>query len=232
MKTLFDQFERTESSPMAYGGSVFDFCNRVDRPEWARVRAELEDWYSHYPDRDRQLRKHFRNRRRNDQHFGAWWELYMYTFYRRLGYEITVHPTLPNIKKTKPDFLITRDGEGAYVECKAVLERTRSATEAAILNCTNRASHPDFILELDIDQEGTHQPSCARIRSRIEKWLQRLNADDVIAARDAGKPLPILPLEIDRWQLLYTARPVPPNSAANIRACWPCTRCASCGTTT
>jgi hypothetical protein len=207
--TLFDQFERIDSSPMAYGGSVFDFYNRDARPEWARLRAELEDWYSHYPDKDGQLRKHFRNRKRNDQHFGAWWELYMYTFYRRLGYEITVHPKLPNGKK--PDFLITRDGEGAYVECKVVIERTRSANEAAILNCTNKASHPDFILELDVDQEGTQQPSCAKIRSRIEKWLQRLNADDVIAARDAGRPLPTLPLSIGDWELLYTANPVPPE---------------------
>jgi hypothetical protein len=60
----------------------------------------------------------------------------------------------------------------------------------------------------------------AQIRTPIERWLRRLNADDVIATRDAGRPLPTLPLEIDGWQLLYTARPVPPNSAANIRACW------------
>jgi hypothetical protein len=86
---------------MAHCGSVFDFYNRVDRPEWARVRDELEDWYSHYPDDDGELRKRFRSRR-HDQHFGAWWELYTYTFYRRLEYEITVHPTLPNGEETKP----------------------------------------------------------------------------------------------------------------------------------
>jgi hypothetical protein len=48
-ETLFDDIERTDSSPMAYGESVFDFYNRVDRPEWARVRSELDEWYSHYP---------------------------------------------------------------------------------------------------------------------------------------------------------------------------------------
>ena len=69
-----------------------------------------------------------------------------------------MHPTLPNYD-TKPDFLVTRNSEGAYVECKAVLERTRSTNEAAILNCTNKASHPDFILELDIDQEPGNRAS-------------------------------------------------------------------------
>jgi hypothetical protein len=195
---------------MAYGGNVFDFYNRVARPEWARVRDELEEWYSHCRDSRGELRKNFRNRR-PDQHFGAWWELYMYTFFRRLRYEIVVHPTLPNDKKTKPDFLITRDGAGTYVECKAVLEKARTALEASILKSTNKASHPDFILELDIDQEGSRQPRVAQIRTPIEKWLQGLNADDEIAARDAGKPLPTLPLKIGDWELLYTARPVPPE---------------------
>ena len=198
--TLFYQIQRADSSPMAYGGSVFDFYNRDDRPEWARVRDELEDfWYSHYPGCDGELRKRFR-KRGHDQHLPA----------ARLRDRGAPHAAQLR-HQARPDFLVTRNSEGAYVECKAVLERTRSTNEAAILNCTNKASHPDFILELDIDQEGTRQPSVAHIRTPIEKWLRRLNADDVIADRDAGKPLPTLPLEIDDWQLLYTAHPVPPE---------------------
>ncbi|MDI3312950.1 MAG: hypothetical protein QJR12_01285 [Mycobacterium sp.] len=207
-KTLFDQFARNDSSLMSYGGSVFDFYNRVDEPKWARVRDELEEWYSHYPDHGGRLRKDFRSRDQ-DQHFGAWWELYMYTFYRLLEYEVTPHPTLPNGKK--PDFLITRDGAGTYVECKAVIERPRNALEAWIFDCTNKASHPDFILILDIEQEGRQQPRIAQIRTPIEKWLQGLNADDEVAAREAGKPLPTLPLPIGDWQLLYTAYALPPE---------------------
>ncbi|ORV09654.1 hypothetical protein AWB95_17720 [Mycobacterium celatum] len=194
---------------MSYGGSVFDFYNRIDRPEWARVRDELEDWYRHYRNDSEKLRTDFRSPD-NDQHFATWWELYVYTFYRLLGYEITVEPTLPNGKK--PDFLITRDGVGAYVECKAVVERSVSALEASILECTDKASHPDFVVELDIEQEGSLQPAVAKIRTPLEKWLQELNADDVIDDLEAGKPLPTLPLEIDGdWQLLYTAWPVPPE---------------------
>jgi hypothetical protein len=169
--TLFDQCERTDSSPMAYGENVFDFYNRINRPEWARVRDELEIWYSYHPDPCGELRSHFRGDRQ-DQHFGAWWELYMYTFYRKLGYEITVHPTLPNGKEDKPDFLVCRDGACAYVECKAVIERARTALEASILDATNTASHPDFMLELEIEQEGSQQPSAAKIRASIEHWLR------------------------------------------------------------
>jgi hypothetical protein len=141
--------------------------------------------------------------------------LYVFTFYRKLGYEVTVHPELPNGRPDKPDFLIRRDGSAAYVECKAVIERLRTAVEAAILDATNTATHPDFILELDIGREGSHEPSAAKIRASIENWLQGLNADDEIAARDAGEPLKTLPLEIGGWELTYTAHPVVPEQRGN-----------------
>ncbi|OBG30967.1 hypothetical protein A5672_27175 [Mycobacterium alsense] len=199
---------------MAYGENIFHFYNRIDRPEWARVRDELESWYNYHPDPDGQLRDHFRGKR-HDQHVGAWWELYVFTFFRKLRYEITLHPELPNGRPDKPDFLISRDGAAAYVECKAVIERSRTAVEAKILDATNTASHPDFILELDVESEGTQEPSAAKIRAGIENWLQGLNADNEIAARDAGKPPKTLRLQIGGWDLLYTAHPVPAAQRGN-----------------
>jgi hypothetical protein len=70
-QSLFNDRLRTDSAPKSYGESVFEFYNRVDRPEWARVRDELDDWYSEYPDDGRDLRNRFRNPG-VDQHFGAW----------------------------------------------------------------------------------------------------------------------------------------------------------------
>jgi hypothetical protein len=124
--TLFDDRSRSGPAYKTDGESVFDFYNRVDRPEWARARDELEDWYSQYPDDNGDLRKRFR-KPGADQHFGAWWELWVYTFYRLLGYEVTPHPTMPN--GTKPDFLVSRNGRSTYVECKAIPEKSRSANE-------------------------------------------------------------------------------------------------------
>lgn len=205
-RKLFDQIERTNSAHKPYGGeSVFQFMNRVDRPDWARVRDELDDWYSEYPDSDNDLRNRFR-KRREDQHFGAWWELYIHTFYRRLGYAVDVHPTMPN--GTRPDFVVTRDGVSTYVECKAIPEKPRSAHEAWILDCTNKANHPDFLLELEIEREGTEQPKADAIRTPLEKWLNRLNADGVLADFRAGKELPRYELTVKDWRLIYTAYPV------------------------
>lgn len=199
---------------MAYRETIFNFYNRINRPEWARVRDELDSWFRYHPDPDGQLRDHFRGKR-HDQHVGAWWELYVFTFFRKLGYEVIVHPELPNGRPDKPDFLISRHGAAAYVECKAVIERSRTGAEAAILDATNTAKHPDFILELDVECEGSQEPSAAKIRASIENWLQGLNADDEIAARAAGEPPKTLGLKIGGWELLYTAHPVTSEQRGN-----------------
>jgi hypothetical protein len=204
-ETLFDDIERTDSSPMAYGESVFDFYNRVDRPEWARVRSELDEWYSHYPDDDNDLRNRFQDPRQ-DQHFGAWWELWVFTFYRHLRYKIAVHPTMPNGKR--PDFVITRDGKSTYVECKAMPEKRRSANEALILDCTNEVKNPDFLLELEVDQEGPQTPSCKEIKRQLRYQLELLDADEVIGDREAGKEFPYFNVGVQDWVLTYTAYPV------------------------
>jgi hypothetical protein len=204
-QSLFDVRQRTDSAPKSYGESVFEFYNRVDRPEWARVREELEDWYSEYPDDGGDLRSRFRNPG-VDQHFGAWWELWVFTFYRHLGYDVSVHPTMPN--GTRPDFVVTRDGLRAYVECKAIPEKRRSANEAQILDCTNEVKDHDFFLELEIDETGSQTPSCNEIKKQLREQLELLDADEVSNGREAGKEFPYFHVRVQDWLLTYTAYPV------------------------
>lgn len=205
-QTLFNGRPRGGPRYKTDSESVFDFYNRADGDSWERVRDELETWYSRYPDTDGDVRKRFRHPA-TDQHFAAWWELWVYTFYARLGYQVLPHPTMPNGKK--PDFLVTLDGTSTYVECKAIPEKPRSANEAGILDCTNEVKNPDFWLELDIEEEGTQTPSCNEIKAQLEKRLELLNADEVISERDAGNDLPDFQVRVQDWVLTYTAYPVP-----------------------
>lgn len=93
--------------------------NRVDQPLWCRVRGQLEEWFREYPmDAAADLAGRFRDSNPL-QHFAAWWELYLFTLYRRLGYSVTVHLTVSGTAK-QPDFLVTRGDEELYVEAAAV----------------------------------------------------------------------------------------------------------------
>lgn len=87
---LFDDIIGTDPSPASDIKGSFHFLNRVAKPSWQRVRDLLEDWYAEYPDDNDDLRNRFRESA-GTQHYGAWWELYVYTLYRRLGYKVVTH---------------------------------------------------------------------------------------------------------------------------------------------
>jgi len=109
-----------------YGGparqteSSFHFLNRAAGKAWGAVRELLENWYASYPDETGDLRMRFRQ---DDprQHVAAWWELYIYVLFERLGYAVEVHPAADGTHN-KPDFCISKDGEVMYVECTVLFE--------------------------------------------------------------------------------------------------------------
>src|SRR5690348_8101098 len=108
MSGIFDDIDRTNSEPKSHTESSYHFLNRVARPEWELVRNLIDGWFSHYP---QAAQADLRSRLRDDdyaQHIGAWWELYTYTLFRRLGHQVSIHPVLKNTRR-QPDFLVTRD---------------------------------------------------------------------------------------------------------------------------
>ena len=112
--TLFDDFERTNPSPRAYDEDTFSFLNRVDQPYWQRIRDALGQWYAEYPDAEPgfPLRARYRDPA-PAQHYGAWWELYLYRLFRCLGFEVEVEPDVPG---GKPDFRMARRDDSFLVE--------------------------------------------------------------------------------------------------------------------
>src|SRR5271165_6161931 len=102
---LFDASDRSDNSPGRHTEKSFHFLNRRAGAPWDRVRDHLESCYAAFPDEH----KHgLVTRLRNDderQHLPAWWELYTFTLFDRLGYAVEVHPELPGSKKN-PDFLV------------------------------------------------------------------------------------------------------------------------------
>ena len=72
-----------------------------------------------FDDPERELLGRFR-KNKDAQHLPAWWELYVHRLFVCLGYEVTVHPELPE-RSEKPDFLVTRGTESLYVEATTAL---------------------------------------------------------------------------------------------------------------
>jgi hypothetical protein len=166
--TLFDAFERTDASPGRYDENRHRFLNRIDQPDWQRIREELERWYADFPDDQRNfdLCKRFRRPEPN-QHFGACWELYLHHLFRRLGFHVEVDPPVPG---GTPDFRMTRDSDSFLVEATTSFSGIvdgdrRPIREAAILAAVDQATNPNFTVRLEIEQIGRDQP---KVRDLIE----------------------------------------------------------------
>lgn len=224
--TLFDQFERDQPGPFPYSASSFEFLDRVAGERASAIRELLEDWFREYPDdtpadkSKTKLRKAFQNRDEG-QHLGAWWELYIHTLFRRLGYSVTVHPEVAGIS-TRPDFIVNSGPSSMYVECTVVSATDgpitqNPAVEAAIYDAINTVTNPNFLITLTIKQEGTEQPSVRRIAGPLESWLGTLDPDEVLtdveSARQRGElaVVPKLDLQVRDWVLTFKAWPNPPD---------------------
>lgn len=208
---LFDDVERVDPEPARPGEDSFAFLNRIDSPYWAKVRAELERWFSEFPPAHAaDLRARFRSRL-PDQHFSAWWELYLFRLFGSLGYEIEVHPEIDG-SKTHPDFRLTRGEDRFYLEAATVFsgiveEGRHGERESWILGTLNEARSDNFFVGIEFDRVGTARPRKAEIRP-VEKWLGSLDPDQVATEHREHGDLPSFRLETRDWVIDLEAFPV------------------------
>lgn len=207
---LFDDFIRVDASPAKFTESSFSFLNRANWPEAEAVRTLLETWFSTYPALEQQKLKNTFMNPTYSEHLGAWWELYVYTLYRTLGYAVEVHPDLPDTdSQKKPDFLVSNDQASFYVECTAVSPRSHSGEQSGsgqawIYDAINEVDNPNFYVGLRIHQVGTQQPRVRNVRHQLTGWLSRLDPN-------TSDEIPPLLLEVKDWKLSVTAYPIPPD---------------------
>ena len=217
---LFDDYERTDESQPRTSEDAYSYLNRLAGEEGFRIRSMLEDWFAQYDADDEEkerLRESFIDKDPGI-HLGAWWELYTYSLYRRLGYSIEVHPELDHVDTT-PDFLVTRGAESMYVECTVVSAldgpvTQRPAIEAAICDAVKEIADDDFLIGIKFKTVGNETPSVSQIKADIANWVKDLDhsqaLNDAETANATGE-LAALPEEdfVSRdWVLTGVAFPV------------------------
>jgi len=118
---LFDDFERINGNPAEHGESLYTFLNRAAGEYWQSVRDVLTEWLSHYPEVERStLISRFRRTDRRG-FLGAFWELYLHEVFRRLGFEIALHPAVSGTTH-RPDFRLQLGTAITFVEAVTIYE--------------------------------------------------------------------------------------------------------------
>lgn len=197
---LFDDIERNDYERAQYAESQFAYLNRTARVEFARIRDELERWFSRYPPSGQaELRARFRSRF-NSQHQAAFFELFLHELLLRLRCQVTLHPNIPNVTR-KPDFLVkSPTGECFYIEAAIVtMESDAEAAARARMNdvydvLNRRVDSPDFFLWINTDGVSTTPPPARKIASFVSERLAELDPDEITRLYESGRIE-----EIPRW---------------------------------
>lgn len=208
---LFDETPRSDPRPASDIEDSFTFLNRVAGPYWERVRQELNRWYAAFPDERGGLRSRFR-KRPPQQHYAAWWELYLHRLFSCLGFEIGVERPLPHTSK-RPDFLLSRADGSFFLEATTVFsgiveEGRHGARESEVRHAINTIKNRSWHVGLNFNHVGRLTPSRVSLTEPIAKWLAKHDPDAVLAQLAAGGDAPRTTIPVDDWELDLVAMPV------------------------
>jgi hypothetical protein len=180
MENLFDDIERTFLGPSNYNESEYNYYNRSARKDIQIIRTKLEEWYCLIPDSEKKEIKSRFKLKFDD----VFYELFLYNLFINLGFQITIHPSVPD-SDNKPDFLIKKGKLEIYIEAKiskgkSNKEEARERMRNLFYDAINRISTENFILQIeDIQFISGDQPQTKNIITEIENKLHSLDPDIV-----------------------------------------------------
>jgi len=178
--TLFDDKNRTYLEPATHNENTYDYFDRSARQDVSNVRQVLNEWFENYP----LTEKHELKSRFKKTFSSAFYELFIYTLFSHQGFEITIHPEVPNSNK-RPDFLLKKDDIEFYIEAKEA--KDESSEQQSIKRRTNQIydslntiQSPNFFLRIsELTLKTTRQPTTKKIINIVENELKSIEPDKV-----------------------------------------------------
>ncbi|AZI32424.1 hypothetical protein [Kaistella carnis] len=173
---LFENKPRKFQGPADENETIYNYYDRSARKDIGNVRELLESWFENLPNNEKNETKE-RFKKNFDSVF---YELFLYNFFLKLGFEIIIHPIIKNTKK-RPDFLIKKDNLEIYVEAK--ISEAKSEVEKSFDNLIRRfydkiskikSDHFIFHIE-ELTIKTTNQPSTKELKAKILEKLATLN---------------------------------------------------------
>lgn len=215
MDNLFDIFNRTYLDNANNNYNTYDYYNKSARSDISKFRETLESWFSKYPLLERKdLKSRFKK-----EFYSPFYELFLYQLFSKLGYNIIIHPEVPNSTKS-PDFLISKDNIEIYIEAKVVTNITKEQEalerkKNEFYDNLNKLKSNSFYLDIEHFEILTNkQPSTKGVISYIEKKLNEIDPDllsDEIEKYGFDK-LPIIKYNKDGIHIIV--KPIPVKSSA------------------
>lgn len=216
MKRPFSIVRRSDQRSRRGHDTSYDYLNRSARLEAFAIRSLVREWLRSYPSTHRaEWCSRFESGEDLD-FYSSFWELYLYTYFKRLGFEIEVAPGSDGGAFKAPDFLLSRGELRFYLEATTAhgsapdeprIRRWKTDVRIAL----DKISSRDFFVTLDWEAKPSEQPACAGLQHRVRNWLSRLNYFDVRDAfYDDDQQVPELRLELGGGRIRLT--PIPKSN--------------------
>ena len=213
-KPLFDRQDPFEIPIRGGFVSRFDFANRSQSSFMQKAREQLEQWFKRYPSNRSSLRSRFRSKK-DANHDGALFELFLHELFLRLGLTVEVDPEID--RGSHPDFLVKGSNRTAYVEATYLKQRFETPPlEKTVLEAIDElgSQSPAGIgLHVEVDGELTMQPKLKPIMQKVLKWLESLDPLAIDWECEFNLCLPVDSMYGD-WRLVLHA--VPRGSAKSL----------------
>lgn len=213
-RAVFSDRSRSDPSPRRHNERLYAFLDRVAGPWFDGVRTLLQDWLDSSPEGfASRVAREFRTRR-DRQLYAAFWELYQFALWSRIGFEVEPEPAVWGSSRLA-DLLVKGDLGEALIEATVSFDEETdspaSRRQGDAYAALDRTNSPNFFIWIEVEQGEGPMPSLARVRQELETWLQGLDPDLVATALENSAPsrrrLPSLQLAAGSWTLRFDAIP-------------------------
>lgn len=173
---LFSEIKRDFTGPAEANEDSFSYYERSARKDISKVRDLLEKWFQNLPETEKyEVKKRFKK-----SFDSVFYELFLFNFFKKLGYEIIIHPKIENTDK-KPDFLVSKDGIEIYIEAKICKDKSNfeESNEKLIerfYETIDKIESPHFMFRIEkLHLKKTNQPSTKELVKKIKNKISQLN---------------------------------------------------------
>ena len=212
---LFSNKERIDQDGSRPGESHFAYLDRSGRPEAAKVRKLLEEWFFQFPENGRE---ELRPRLTTDDDISflaAFSEIYFHAFLLKIGYNVKIHPELHNGTNKRPDFLAIRGSKPMFF-VEVTLATDTSAVDAkaqtrmnVVLDNIDKINSPNLFVYLQFKGAPSTSPPGRKLCNSLESWLRKLDPDIIseVYAKEGWASLPRQSFSHDGWKIDFVAVP-------------------------
>ena len=178
MTVLFDEKQRVDVDPSHHNENTFNYYDRSARKDVSNIRQLLNKWYLGYPVNEQiELKSRFKK-----TFSSAFYELFIYQLFKHQGFEIEIHPEIPNSNK-RPDFLLKKETVEFYLEAKEARDKSKEEEASEnrnnqVYDSLNKIKSPNFFLKIDeLVLKTTRQPSIKKAIEKIETEVANYDPD-------------------------------------------------------